>query len=152
GQGITGAINGGGGTNTLTYALYNTPVTVNLAAGTATGIGGGFSNITKLIGGTSGANTLIGPNATNTWTLNAVNGGIVSGVTFTTFQNLTGGTGKDLFVFSAGKSVSGAINGGGGVDWLDYALYTTAVTVNLATGTATGVGGGISGIRHVRGG
>jgi hypothetical protein len=55
----------------------------------------------------------------------------VAGVTFSAFPNLTGGTGMDIFKFSAGKGVTGAINGGGGGDWLDYAAYTTAVTVNL---------------------
>jgi hypothetical protein len=57
-----------------------------------------------------------------------------------------------VFVFSAGKAISGKINGGGGNNWLDYAAYTTAVTVNLASNTATGVGGGIANIRNVRGG
>src|SRR5262249_10194449 len=67
--------------------------------------------------------------------------------------NLTGGTLEDDFVFSAGKSIAGAIaGGGGGTDWLDYALYSTPVTVNLTTHVATGVGGGITQIRNVRGG
>ncbi len=41
-------------------------------------------------------------------------------------------------------------------DWLDYAAYTTPMTVNLATNTATGIDGGVAGgianIRNVRGG
>ncbi len=35
---------------------------------------------------------------------------------------------------------------------LDYAAYTTAVNVNLATGSATGVSGGVSNVTVVRGG
>lgn len=55
-------------------------------------------------------------------------------------------------LFASGKSVRGAINGGGGGDWLDYGLYTTAITVDLSAGTATGVGDGISNIQNVHAG
>jgi hypothetical protein len=137
GKGLTGTINGGGGTNELDYAPYTSAVTVNLASHNATGTGG-FANIQTLVGG-SGSNTLVGPNATNTWNITGTNAGNVAGVSFSAFPNLTGGTGMDVFKFSAGKGVTGAINGGGGGDWLDYASYTTPVTVNLATGAATGV-------------
>jgi hypothetical protein len=66
--------------------------------------------------------------------------------------NLTGGTAMDTFVFSPGGMITGKINGGGGGDWLDYSAFTTAVTVNLSTGTATDVGGGIANIQNTRGG
>jgi hypothetical protein len=150
GAAVTGKITGGAGTNTLNYAAYTTAVTVNMATGAATGTGG-YTGIKSVVGG-SGANTLIGPNATNTWNITGTNAGNVAGLTFSAFQNLTGGTGMDIFKFSAGKNVTGAINGGGGGDWLDYSLYTTAVTVNLATGVATGVGGGVTNVHNVRGG
>ena len=82
---------------------------------------------------------MIGPNATNIWSITAVNAGTVGTFSFSAVENLTGGTGEDEFVFGAGKTISGKIDGGGGgTDWLDYAAYTTAVTVNLATLTATG--------------
>ena len=58
---------------------------------------------------------------------------------FSGVENLTGGTGVDEFVFGAGKTISGKIDGGGGGnDWLDYAAYTTPVSVNLTANTATG--------------
>jgi hypothetical protein len=151
GAGVTGAIDGGGGADALDYSAYTTPVTVNLATGQATGIGGSFANITKVIGGAA-SNTLIGPNTTSTWTITAANAGTVGNVSFDKIANLTGGTGLDVFVFGNGAGITGAINGNGGGDWLDYSAYTTAVTVNLATGTATGVGGGVTNIQHVRGG
>ena len=153
GGSVTGKINGGGGTNTLDYSGDGgIAATVNLATDTATKTGG-FANIQKLVGSTSTADKLIGPNSTNTWSITAVNGGTVGSFSFSGIENLTGGSGLDVFVFGAGKSVSGKINGGGGGnDWLDYAAYTTPVTVNLAAGTATGVGGGIVNIRNVRGG
>ena len=53
--------------------------------------------------------------------------------TFTSVENLTGGPGIDRFVFANGVGVTGTVNGGGGGDFLDYAAYTTGVTVNLGT-------------------
>jgi hypothetical protein len=98
-------------------------------------------------------NLLRGPNQDTVWALAGVNSGALGSIHFSGIQNLTGGTGLNVFVFAAGASVSGAIDGGGGTnDWLDYAAYTTPVTVNLAAGTATGVVGGIAHIRNVRGG
>jgi hypothetical protein len=153
GGSVTGLIDGGGGTNTLDYSGDGgIAATVNLAAATATKTGG-FAHIGNLVGSTSSADKLIGPNATNLWSITAVNGGTVGAFSFSGIENLTGGSGLDLFVFGAGKSVSGKIDGGGGGnDWLDYAAYTTPVAVNLTTNTATGVGGGIAQIRNVRGG
>ncbi|MGO9917135.1 MAG: beta strand repeat-containing protein [Isosphaeraceae bacterium] len=150
GGGVSGKIDGGGGINTLEYFL-STPVTVNLQTDTATGTGG-FANIQSFVGSATIAETLVGANTTNTWSITATNEGTVNSIAFSGFANLTGGTAMDIFVFSSGATVKGVINGGGGSDWLDYAAYTTAVTVNLSTGVATGVGGGIANIQNVRGG
>jgi hypothetical protein len=153
GGSVAGKIDGGKGTNTLDYSGDGrVAATVNLAAAVATRTGG-FANIQRLVGSTSSADKLVGPNATNNWSITAVNAGTVGSFSFTGVENLTGGTGLDAFVFGAGKSVSGKIDGGGGGnDWLDYAAYATPVTVNLAANAATGVGGGIANIRNVRGG
>jgi hypothetical protein len=149
---LSGLVNGGGGVNTLDYSSDGgLAATVNLALSTATKTGG-FASIRNLIGSSS-SDTLIGPNATNTWSITASNGGTVGSFSFSSVENLTGGTGLDMFVFSAGKAISGKINGGvAGNDWLDYAAYTTLVQVNLMANTATGVAGGIANIRNVRGG
>ena len=104
-----------------------------------------------------GTNTLVAPNSVNTWLLNAFNGGRLNqAITFANFQNLVGGSMSDTFRFAPAGSLTGTINGGGGHDWLDYSLLTTPVSVNLATGSATGVGGGAAGrvfqIQNVVGG
>jgi hypothetical protein len=155
---FTGTINGGGaGTNTLNYSTYGAPITVNLANRTAPGLGQ-FSNINSLVGPTGQVNTLIGPNLANIWTITGANSGKVgtvssAGVSFSAFQNIVGGPQMDVFKFTASGSLSGTLAGGGGnYDWLDYSQLTTAVTVNLATGQATGVAGGVSGITAVTGG
>ena len=54
-------------------------------------------------------------------------------------------------MFANGASVNGTLNGGAGVDTINYSAYTTSVTVNLALGTATGTSG-ISNIENIIGG
>src|SRR5271166_914662 len=151
GASLTGTIKGGTYANTLDYSAFGAPITVNLQTHTATATGG-FANINSLVGSTSGSSTLVGPDTTNTWLITGTNSGKLSSLSFSSIVNLTGGTGMDAFVFGAGKNVTGKIDGGGGGDWLDYTAYTTPVTVNLSTNTATGVGGGIANIQNVRGG
>src|SRR5262249_54353570 len=119
-----------------------------------TGSGGGsvtfLANLapTTLIGKPTVPNALIGSNAANTWkvlgpdTGTLTSSAIAAPVTFTGYQSLNGSGNTDVFIFSQGQGVSGAINGNGGGDWLDYSAYTTAIAVNLTTGLATGVGGG----------
>ncbi len=175
------AVEGGNGTNALNVFDSNNPnaVTYSVTSSTVTRTGAapisynsqvqslqldmGSANDTcdiestsaytpVTVTGGSGNDTLVGPNLTNSWNITGTNAGNVAGVAFTAFPNLTGGTGMDIFKFSAGQGVTGAINGGGGGDWLDYASYTTAVSVNLATGNATGVSGGVTNVQNVRGG
>jgi hypothetical protein len=152
GQGVNGTINGGGGANALDYTGYTTPVTVNLPANTATGVGGTIANLQSFTGGSSGNNTLVGLNTgINIWQITSTNAGTLSSsITFSGFQNLTGGTSANSFVFSNGAGVTGTINGGGS-SILDYAAYTTGVTVDLSANTATGTGGVLN-IQRLRGG
>src|SRR5262249_51880790 len=72
---------------------------------------------------------------------------------FSGIENLTGGTNTDTFKFHGTAGVTGAIDGGvGGVpNVLDYSFYTTGITVNLATNTATGVGTTFSNIQSLVG-
>jgi hypothetical protein len=153
GVGVDGNIDGGGGSNTLTYETVNTtPDTVNLQAHTATGVGGTFVNIQNFSGGAA-ANTLVGQDADTTWNITGSNtGNLTGGITFAAFQNLTGGAGADTFVFSDGAGVSGTIDGGGGTNTLNYAAYSTTVFVDLQTNTGTGVGGSVLNIQNVTGG
>jgi hypothetical protein len=182
GAGVSGTINGGGGTNRLDYSAYTTGVTVNLSVGTATGTGG-VLNIQQLRGGAGddsltgnasgtttffaspgndtvtgvgGTNTLVGPNADSTWSVTATNAGTLtwdsSTTTFTGVQNLTGGSGADVFALSDGAGVTGTIDGGGGANTLDESAYSTAVTIDLSVTAATGVGGGFANLQRFAGG
>ncbi len=66
--------------------------------------------------------------------------------------SVNGEAGNDEFAFADGASLtSGLVSGGGGTDLLNYLVYTTALVVNLAAGTATGTGG-VTGVEYVVGG
>jgi hypothetical protein len=102
----------------------------------------------------NGSNALVGPDTTTMWTISGVNSGSLGKVKFSNIQNLVGGSAGDVFKFGPSGSLSGSISGGGGGDWLDYSAWpaTSSVTVNLVTGAATSVAGGVSNVQNVRGG
>jgi hypothetical protein len=168
GGSIAGTITGSGGGDELEYAPQAGPVTVNLQTHAAPQVHGdapgGFSGIGVFLGSASGADTLIGPDLDTSWALSGTNAG--SGTTsvgrfsFSGFENLVGGSGVDVFKFAGAGRVTGSIDGGSAPlhkgDWLDYSGLTTAVTVNLQTGSATAVAGGAAGkvanIQNVHGG
>jgi hypothetical protein len=152
---VTGTVDGGGGSGILDYTTVFGPVTVDLQNGTASFVGGGFSNITRVIGSASGNDALIGRNVSTVWTLTALNAGQINGsalqsaLSFSGFENLAGGTASDTFQFTDAGGVSGTLSGGGkgvvlpggtSVDTLDYSLRTTGVVVDLTRGLIPGVG------------
>jgi hypothetical protein len=161
---VSGTVSGGSaGTDKLDYSALAGPITVNLQTASASRINGGgaggFSNIDSLAGST-GSDTLIGPNADTSWTISSNNGGKAGTFAFTGIENLVGGSGVDVFKFTAAGKLSGTLDGGGAPshkgNWLDYSGLAAAVTVNLATGSATGVAAGAAGkvanIQDVHGG
>ncbi len=144
---VSGTIKGGGGIDTLDYSPRTAGVVVNLAAGTASAIGSGLTQISALIGSSNSSNTLIGSNNTlNTWNITSGNSGNINGqFNFTGVQNLTGGTLQNTFLFGTAGFVSGSINGGG-KGTLDYSKRSTGVVVNLAAQSATSIGSGFVGV------
>jgi hypothetical protein len=167
GGSVPGTINGGGG-GELVYKPLTGPVVVNLQTQAASDINGGavggFSNIREFVSSASSSDTLLGPEANTTWEISGTNSGAVvtstSRFAFFGFENLVGGLDVDVFSFIGAGSVTGTLNGGGtspGLgDWLNYSGLTKPVTVNLQTGSATGVAGGAAGhvknIQNVHGG
>ncbi len=152
---ISGKVNGGGGLDALHYESYSSPVTVVLATKSATGTGG-FSLIAKVMG-SSGFDTIVGGGlAAGLWNITGSNSGKFTGnglnMEFVGFENLKGSAGPDSFVFNPGAIVGGAIDGQGGSDTLDYSVMTSNVTVDLTSGTASNVVGGVTGIENVTGG
>jgi hypothetical protein len=105
-----------------------------------------------VLNGGAGANTLVGANATTAWSLSGLDSGRVGSISFTGVQNLLGGSGADTFAFGPGGGLSGTIDGGGGVNTLDYSGYGGSLLVDLPLGLASLVGRGIRNIRNVVGG
>ena len=141
GKGVSGNIDGALGRDTLDWSAYTTPITVNLGLGTANGIGGVFARIENVIGGQAN-DTLIGPLGDVNWFLTGNNQGTAGDITYSSFENITGGAGNDHFVLLPNASVSGKLDGGDGIDTIDYSLWTTSVYVDLSIGQGPSVFGG----------
>jgi hypothetical protein len=138
---INGAITGSGGADTFDLSAYTTNVGVNLETKTIAGIvTGSFSGIQSFTAPAATNNTFTGSNNNVTWHITDNNIGNVSGVSFTNFQNLSGGTKVDTFVLANGKGVTGTIDGKAGADVIDYSNYTGPITIDLSTGIVPGVG------------
>ncbi len=171
---LSGAINGGVGTDTLTADdVPNTWTVTGANSGTVTGVGGGFSSIENLTGGSgadvftlssgtlsgaidggAGTDALTAGNGANTWTVTGANSGTVTGIGggFSGIENLTGGSGVDAFTLSDG-TLSGAIDGGAGADTLTAGNVPNIWTLTSANGgTVTGVGSGFGNMENLVGG
>ncbi|NJK92847.1 MAG: hypothetical protein HC904_14120, partial [Blastochloris sp.] len=175
---ISGALAGGGGTGVDTLTGDNDGnafVITGVNTGTLAGKTTGWSGIQNLSGGTgmdtfvfqgggslggtivggADSDTLTGDDSARTYAITGANQGtlaVLMGGNWSGIENLVGGTANDSFVLSNGATLSGSIDGGSGGNTISYAAYTTAVTVNLNSGAATGVTGGIGGIQIVLGG
>ena len=133
--GVSGKIDGGGGSDRLDYQASSRAATVGLQNQTATGTGG-FLNLEKVTGSPL-ADTISAANTSNVWNLTGTAAGDLNGsFAFEGFENLTGGTATDRFRFQDGASGFGTINGGSGTDTLDYSAASTPVAVNLQAKTA----------------
>ena len=101
--------------------------------------------------------TLIGGNAHNDYYLTGANQGYLialgSPVYFNGVSNIDGWLGKDTIHFSDAGSLSGNATGNtAGYETLDYSACTGDVKVNLATHTASKVGGSVLLFENVIGG
>ncbi|MEM9542998.1 MAG: CHAT domain-containing protein [Cyanobacteria bacterium P01_E01_bin.42] len=88
---------------------------------------------------------LIGSDRAQTWTLTGAGSGTIAGssqnVSFNNVAKITGGSGNDTFVFGTNVNFNGFIDGGAGIDTLNYSANTTTATVDFTTGQATGTMG-----------
>ncbi len=140
---------------TVTYAGVETLVIDAGRGDDAFHIASTAAGLAVILNAGDGSDTLIGPDESSAWNLTGANAGFLAGfvnVAFSSVENLRGGSLQDRFIFANGMGISGTIDGGGGPDTLDYSAYASAVAVNLATGSATGVAGGVRNIENVSGG
>ena len=118
------ALDGGGGTDTASYAHASGGVTVNLAAGTASGADGNdtLTNIENVVGSAFN-DTLTGNTGVNT-----LDGGAGADV-------LQGGSGDDILIGGDGAD---SLDGGAGVDTANYVASSAGVSINLQNGRGSG--------------
>ena len=136
-------MDGGADSDTVDLSAGLTPVNFTLDT---------FRNM-ELVIGTTGSDTLTGSTADETFAIaGATDSGSVGLLIYQSFENLSGGGGDDVFDIADGLGTTGSIDGGTGSDTIDYGDYSTAVSVNMVDGTATNIGGGISGIENATGG
>ncbi|WP_085317639.1 beta strand repeat-containing protein [Derxia lacustris] len=141
------SLNGGDGSDTADYRTVNGAVTVNLAltAAQATGAGNDvLAGIETVIGSSVGNDTLAGDTGANRLVgLDGDDSLIGAGGDDT----LLGGDGNDVIVERRGNSV---IDGGAGIDRLDYSAMAAGVAVDLARSDAQDTGAaGIDLIRNI---
>jgi Ca2+-binding RTX toxin-like protein len=142
---------GGAGDDTIKVGALTLPVALNGGDGNDTFQLTGAPVAGSTIDGGTGTNTVVAPNATNAWTISALNTGTVDGASFVNVQNLTGNTGNDTFTFGPAGSMSGLITGGGGSDQIVGANIANAWQI---TGTNAGNLNGtqFTGIKNLTGG
>jgi hypothetical protein len=160
--GVSGIVFGGSGTafDTLDYSQYVQPVVFQfsnaLGDGTANHIGNSFGGFESLVGGSSGLDELRGIAGNHLWDLKGSNTGLYHGtftpIEFHSVENLTGSSGQDQFRINVSGSLAGRIDGGAGSDTLDYSLLSVNIIVDLLSGQATLVAGGVTQLENVHGG
>ena len=156
--GVTGTIDGGAGSDTLTWSAVSSSRQVTLTglesvngfAGTEASITGGFTNLDSLVGG-RGTDTLTGLDTAATWQVGATDlytsgnslsfsgfENLAGGAASDTFlisgkptANLSGGAGADTFQFADKATLTGTIDGGAGSDTIDWSAYKSARPVQL---------------------
>jgi hypothetical protein len=99
-----------------------------------------FINIEEFLGANA-VNTLVGPDTPNTWIITGPGSGTMNGVPFANVANLQGGTDTDTFLFEGG-SLSGWIDGGSGVNTIDWSAVAASQDVAL---TGLALAGGFNG-------
>jgi len=148
---LLGQIHGGLSSDTLDFSAKTTGVTINLATAIST-FTGGFVAIENFVGSSSNADTLVSPNAANAWQVVAANSGVLNNqYFFSGVENLTGGSLVDSFVIADSGSLTGAINGGTGVDVLNLTAKSSALDFRLAAAPSIpGVLGAYVGLEQVQ--
>jgi hypothetical protein len=122
-----GRIDGRLGADTLDYSNFTTPININLATLNAV-------NIETIVGTNNATSNLIATNNPNTWNLTNSNSGRINNhLNFRNFQRLTGGNLEDNFIFNDGVRWGGILDGGEGINTLDYSAFTTPLSLELAT-------------------
>ena len=93
-------------------------------------------SIASVVGG-SGTDTLVTASGNNNWLVSGIGSGQLNSMAYAMIENLTGGSGDDLFELLPAGQIPGALNAGSGFNTLSYRQRSTPVSVNLAAGIRT---------------
>jgi mRNA-degrading endonuclease HigB of HigAB toxin-antitoxin module len=149
---LTGQVIGGLGIDTIDQSAKTGTTTLNLSTGMLTSTGG-FVGIESFVSGSGTVDSVIGPNAANLWNVTGPSAWNLNGqISFNGFENLTGGTGADLFEFLPTGRVIGTLTGGTGADVASFAALATPVQVQLGTTpSVTGLIGRYTAVERIDG-
>lgn len=136
GGSLSGFADGGAGTDTADYSGIATSIVASLPTVGGTdgfdiaeaSVAGNMTNMNAIIGG-SNTDGLSGANIANTWNITANDTGNVNGFGFSSFENLTGGSNSDTFVFADGATVN-QFNGNStpALNTANFSAWTTDLT------------------------
>ena len=107
---VFSSVAGNNGDDTMDFTDYEKSVNVSLSTSSVTGLGL-FSSIENVAGSTK-TDAFTTANTTNSWLIDGVGTGQVSGIRFSSFELLRGGSGADTFRIVAG-SIPNILAGGG---------------------------------------
>ena len=165
GASLGGRVDGGAGSDTLNLSAYTTTTSTILTGlgaidsftGSVAGVTG-FTDVDTLLGSmTFTPQTMTGTNLNAVWTIGvggadtyAAGGHTLS---FSNYQNLTGGSGNDSFVIATGATAAGVIDGGAGSNTLTGPnLNETWHVTSANAGNITGVVSMFQNIQNLIGG
>lgn len=157
------SVTGSSGSDTLSFAGVAGAVSFVVGSGSSVAATNGTTTLNatgveSLVGG-SGSDVLDLSAISTTLTFN-FNAGVVTvtgtGISLSAsgIESIIGGSGINNFIFDGTDSFAGSIDGNGSLNSLNYSDYGSAVSVDLAAGTAgaaTGISGTVSGITRVVG-
>jgi len=180
---LTGNIEGGTGSDTIDFSAIQVARRISIAgysdadgfigfdASLSPTLIGLFTHINNLIGSSDPVDpdVLVGMDADATWSIGPTNTYRVgnSTLSFSSFESLLGGSGKDLFdinglttldlaggdgddIFTLNNGAQvNVINGQGGFDTLVYFNYSGPIDYDPISGIATNVPGGLSSIEWI---
>ncbi len=143
GASLTLGLDAAGGTDAMDYSAWSDEVSVDLQAGTASGIGTTFASVEGFTGGAGTDSLTARDGQANAWAISAVDTGTINTdeTTFAGFGHLTGGDSEDTFTFADGASLTGTLDGAAGANALDTSAQTTDATMDLANATVTPAAG-----------
>lgn len=157
------SISGGGGAfvDSLTLSSGNDTVVADGVRGTIAINGLPVSDFEAILGG-DGSDKLQGSSSfadAFDLTRTGVTMLGLAGVTFNGFETLSGGGGDDSFAISDGAVFTGLLDGGAGIDIVDFSKATSNRSLTLTTSSTSGFNGGeqvlggtFSALESVRGG